>query len=93
MNFSYPRKGSREAKNRSFSLNCCAIRTTDEDPTVLGPPVNDLDRHYGQRCTSPERQFPCDGWCRTTMSGTTLEYPNVVSQHFNHPLTPSYLLP
>jgi hypothetical protein len=32
------------------------------------PPLDeDSNKHYGQRCASPERQFECDGWCRDRM--------------------------
>ena len=87
----YLRRGSRDMNN-FLGLDRYAIRTMDERATtVLEPSANDLDYHRGQRHMSSELPSECDGWCRTTVSGTALEYPDMVSWYFNHSPTPWYL--
>jgi len=47
-----------------------------------------------ERTMSPERQFVCEGWCRTTTSrNATLEHADVVRWILDYHSIPSYLLP
>ena len=56
--------------------------------------VSEPDKHYGERCASPERQFKCEGWCRTMIPRrSTLEHPDVVRWASDNPSILSHLHP
>jgi len=89
------RRGSGELNVHFSSLLQLMSETGDTCPTsVLASFVEDPDRHLGQRATSPERQFKCEGWCRDEIpSEASLEHPDVVCWTFSPLSIPSYLLP
>ncbi|KAF9652770.1 peptidase C14 [Thelephora ganbajun] len=69
------RKGSGEASDRFPSL--LQLIQTGPVPMTL---IEDPDKHYGERCASPERQFACDGWCRKMMPRkASLTHADVIS--------------
>jgi len=89
------RKGSGEA-----NVHYPGMTQQLNQPVVICPTpvpmrwIEDSDKHCGERTTSPERQFVCEGWCRTTMpKKATLEHADVVRWILNHPSIPSYLPP
>ena len=76
-------KGSGEAEVHFPSL-LQIIQSLDKcQTTKLGQLAGESDKHYGERCASPERQFVCEGWCRNTIpKRTTLDHPDVVCRIF-----------
>jgi hypothetical protein len=80
------RKGSGEANVRFQNILQVMIDTPPASPRALS--AEDLDRHRGQRTASPERQFACDGWCRTRQMSATPEHGDVVCWVSSHPSIP-----
>lgn len=80
------RRGSGEANVRFPSLIKLMMDASPDSPLVLS--VEDSNKHHGQRTASPERQFTCDGWCRTGQPSTTPEHGDVVCWVSSHPSIP-----
>jgi len=70
------RRGSGEANVRFPSLIKLMMDASPDSSLVLS--AEDLNKHHGQRTASPERQFTCDGWCRTEQPSATPEHGDVV---------------
>ena len=50
------------------------------EPHELMALPKDLNKHLGQRTASPERDFPCDGWCRSRQApAAPSDHPDVIS--------------
>jgi len=54
------------------------VTDTHSEPSPAVP-IEYWYYHFGQRTTSPERQFECEGWCRTRPMEATPEHADVIS--------------